>query len=277
MDLHDTTPSEGASLLPPLDSNAGPARRISALRASALIDAALDSAYGEPARRTSRRPNKVLVLIAACGVAASAFAFDAFWRRHHRGHDPGPSRVLRAAPVPSRSEPIVTTTSREPAPAASSVQVAPMAVPAILPVSSRPIASRVQTTRDAADLLRMANELRGRRRWREAEAAYRAVLRAAPGGDDAYAAAIAAASLDLEHLGNPRGALRLFRDALAARPSGALAEEARYGIAEAYRALGDTAAEGRALRDFVAAHPGAAMRPRAEARLRELERGLGSE
>ena len=58
---------------------------------------------------------------------------------------------------------------------------------------------------------------------------------------------------------------------LADLPRTTLAELAsRYGVAEAYRALGDRAAEARALRAFLAAHPDGAMGPRAATRLREL-------
>src|SRR5581483_180821 len=105
---------------------------------------------------------------------------------------------------------------------------------------------------------------------READALYQRVLRAPEGGAAAYVAQVASASLHLEHLGDPRGALRLYRSALRAQPAGPLAEEVRSGIAEACRATGDRPAEAQALRDLLTHHPGSLLRGRAEERLRAL-------
>jgi tetratricopeptide (TPR) repeat protein len=124
--------------------------------------------------------------------------------------------------------------------------------------------------RDAEDLLLRANRLRAERRWADAEQTYAQVLRAAPGSDAAYAAAVAAAALRLERLGRPQAALELYERALADRPGGALAEEAAFGVAECRRALGDAAGEAQALRRFLADWPSALMAGRARARLEEL-------
>jgi len=117
------------------------------------------------------------------------------------------------------------------------------------------------------DLMKQANEQRRARQWQAAEALYQRVMREHPGTSAAYVAAIAAASIRLDHLGDARGALRLYQSALASGVNRVLAEEARWGLAEAHRALGDDAREARALQDFVARHPGSPLLPQARARL----------
>jgi len=121
------------------------------------------------------------------------------------------------------------------------------------------------------DLLRVANDLRRERRWVDAARAYQRVRTTYPGTDAAYAATIAGASLRLEHLADANSALRDFRSSLRAQPAGPLAEEARYGVAEAYRALGDDDAEAESLRAFVASHPDSPLSDRARARLHALD------
>jgi hypothetical protein len=118
--------------------------------------------------------------------------------------------------------------------------------------------------------MKQANERRRARQWQGAEALYQRVVREHPGTSAAYVAAIAAASIRLDHLGDARGALRLYQSALASGVNRALAEEARWGLAEAHRALGDDAREARALQDFLARHPGSPLIPQARARLSAL-------
>jgi Tetratricopeptide repeat len=120
------------------------------------------------------------------------------------------------------------------------------------------------------DLMKQANEQRRARQWQAAEVLYQRVVREHPGTSAAYVAAIAAASIRLDHLGDARGALRLYQSALASGVNRVLAEEARWGLAEAHRALGDHAREARALQDFVARHPGSPLIPQARARLGAL-------
>jgi hypothetical protein len=96
------------------------------------------------------------------------------------------------------------------------------------------------------------------------------VVRRAPRSLAAQTALVASASLHLEHLGDPKGAARRFSRALAIAPEGALAEEARWGLAEAARARHDDAAEAHALDDFLAHHAGSPLAARARARRSEL-------
>jgi tetratricopeptide (TPR) repeat protein len=76
----------------------------------------------------------------------------------------------------------------------------------------------------------------------------------------------------LEHLHDPAAALERYRTALRARPGGSLSEEARYGIANAYRALGRPESERAALQQFLEAHPHSLFAPVARARVTELTR-----
>ncbi|MEA2699873.1 MAG: hypothetical protein QOI66_4144, partial [Myxococcales bacterium] len=126
------------------------------------------------------------------------------------------------------------------------------------------------TAPDAEDLLSGANQLRGQRRWREAAAVYQKVIVSFPETDGAYVAMLARAELLLDHLARPAEALLLFQRALARQPAGLLTEEARYGIAACYRAMGDIENERRALNAFLAAHPHSLLRASAAGRLAEL-------
>jgi len=120
------------------------------------------------------------------------------------------------------------------------------------------------------DIVAAANQQRKEKRWRRAEALYERVMRDHAGTDAAAIATVASASLHLDRLADPDGALRRFRQALRLRPDGPLAEEARWGLAETQRALGDKGAERSALRAFLAAHPRSVNAARARQRLAEL-------
>lgn len=138
------------------------------------------------------------------------------------------------------------------------------------PEPAHPHRPRPVETRAAADLLGEANAKRVARQWRESDALYMRVVRRAPRSLAAQTALVASASLRLEHLGDPKGAAARFRRALAIAPDGALAEEARWGLAEAARARHDDAAEAHALDDFLAHHPGSPRAAQARARRAEL-------
>jgi len=122
------------------------------------------------------------------------------------------------------------------------------------------------------DLLALANHLRRGHDWGSADEVYRAVVARFPGSDAAVVAEIASSTLHVEQLRDPSGALEGYRRALAARPTGALAEEARWGIVEALRALKDTSSEAAALREFLERHPVSALAPAARRRVAELGR-----
>jgi tetratricopeptide (TPR) repeat protein len=120
------------------------------------------------------------------------------------------------------------------------------------------------------DLLQTANRLRAEGRFREAAETYGLVYERHPHGLSAYVAEVAAASLELEQLGGPARARRLFERAIAAEPGGALDIEARQGLALAARDLGDARAELAALQGLISAHPRSPAAGRARLRVREL-------
>jgi len=122
----------------------------------------------------------------------------------------------------------------------------------------------------AAELLAEAQALRAARDWQGAAAAYGAIVDSHGGSTEARSAAISAATIRLDHLGDPRGALRMFDGYLARHGAGALAQEAAWGRCRALRALGREAEELRALEAFVAAYPGALEADRARSRLLEI-------
>lgn len=247
-------------LLPPLDGEPGPARRIDEARAASLVAGALDRA-ALPSRTRARWRSLAAAgaLLALMGGAVAATV--------HVLRTRAPSTVE----LPNVSAPRIT----EPPPAAAPVIDEPPAAPAPvveeapLPKPSAP--ARVRPPAPAADLLQQANRLRGEKRWKEAERLYARVVRAFPDGADAPVAAVAAGSLLLEHLDRPHDALEMFATGLRANPGGPLAEEARWGVAQSYGALRDRRAEQRALETFVRLHPQSVLHDRAQARLDELK------
>jgi tetratricopeptide (TPR) repeat protein len=129
-----------------------------------------------------------------------------------------------------------------------------------------------EVEKEAEDLLARANTLRGERQWQAADDVYEQVAKLYPRSAAAYVAEVASAGLRLDHLNNAASARQLYGMALSARPDGPLAEEARYGLARALRALGDVAGERAALEAFVAAYPASPLRAHAQKRLQELDR-----
>lgn len=140
----------------------------------------------------------------------------------------------------------------------------------VLDVAPRPRRRpRATPERTPDDLLQRANQLRGGRRWAEAERTYLEVTSAYPGTHAAYVAQVAAASIRLERLGRAAAAARLFRAAI--RTGGPLDPEARDGLARALRRSGDRSGERQALQGLLERHPGSPYASRARERLAELE------
>jgi hypothetical protein len=134
---------------------------------------------------------------------------------------------------------------------------------------SRP-AEKPADKKTVDDLLGEANAKRAEKEWRESDLLYGRVVDKAPKSMAAQTALVASGSLHLEHLRDPRGAAKRFRRALELAPSGAVAEDARWGLAEAMRALHDDKAEAAALDDFLAHHASSPLASRARARRAEL-------
>lgn len=252
-------------LMPPLDDAPGPATPVSP-RASREVR---EQILADAARRSRRRagiwrllrPAPVGAGLAVMLVVASGAAAVRLWP------------VLRGV-VPASAE-TESPERPESAPRSSRVHSVPSEVVAPAPdLPADPLPSRAEheaAARAPIDLLARANQLRAHKRWGAAEAIYLRVLERRAGARVSSTAALAAAELRLSKLGRPRAALQLFERALREEPEGALAEQARHGIARAFRALGDTPGEARALRAFIAAHPGSLMLPHAERRLRVID------
>jgi tetratricopeptide (TPR) repeat protein len=243
----------------------GPAERLDAAGAARLVEGAVEQAWmQQPARLRGKR--LAWGLAAALVLTGSAAAMYSALR----GQD-------QAAVVPARNvapEPASAAASSEPvlapAPAIAPAQPEPAVTPA--KPSARELPTRSQGDAKAVeDLLQRANRLRGEAQYRAAERVYLRVATTSPNGAAAYTARTAAASLRLEQLGDPKGALRLYEEALHASPQGALAPEIHEGMAHAYRALGRRADERRALQALLAAQAAGPATERARKRLQVLD------
>ncbi|MDC0714680.1 tetratricopeptide repeat protein [Stigmatella sp. ncwal1] len=256
-------------LLTPLDDRSGPARRISRQKAADMVRAALDAAEQTPppSRPASRRWPRAAwvggsILVAAAAVAGLGQLVGET--------PPTPSSAVKP-PVP----PVVGPPAASEAPPKERVESPPVEArvetqevppPPELP-RNEPRPTKILAPED---LLRMANAHRIAGRWKDAEALYQRVIRAHPRGMSAYVARVASGSLRLEHLGDARGALRQFQEALRQQPEGVLSHEASHGVAEAWRALGDRAQEARALERFLAHHPDSPLEAASRKRLKEI-------
>jgi len=260
-----------------LDEHAGPARRISDSGLKRMVSRALavheataarPGANHEPelapvAARRARRARWGRVAVAAALALGAAGAVSA-----------AVTRAFRLAPVaeiPARR----AFVERRPAPARIAGP-SPLLVPsarttAAVPEGTGPVAASSPRERPSAGDWQRANQLRAEHRWAAAAQAYGA-LATRGSGSEASTAAVAAAALELEHLGRPARACRLYARALASgAAANAVAEEARWGLVLCAREAGHRDDELRALRTFLAEHPGSVWRSEAAARLATLE------
>lgn len=278
-----------AVLLPALDDHAGPARRLPQAKTSAMVASIVDLGMKEGpiaeaspttsgASRPAAAPRRLApILAAALVVAAVVGAAAAVVTTRYLS----PARPEEAAP-PTRPRDVPA-----PVPAPPEPKEVVIDVPVI--IEDPPARTRKDKDRErpepreprekielppdapAEDILALANQRRKERAWKDADALYRRVIKQYPRSDAAVVAEVASATIHLEHLGDANGALAGYRRALAARPAGALGEEARWGIAEAFRAVGDTRGEAFALGVFLDTHPHSAMASAARKRLAELQ------
>lgn len=247
-----------------LDDRAGPAKRMSRDQNALMIERALDAWEAE-----QEQPKRgfwwlrgaavaAVVLLALVGGASAARWFYGSMREQETA--PSAARVVEtqvvkvppvapAAPVEISEEPAV-----EPAPAPA-------------PARARP----VQDKSEPDDLLQRANRLRSEGLFQQAADTYAQVYERHPSSLSAYAARVAAASIQLEHLGRPQRARALFESALRSRPRGALDLEARQGLVLSLRDLGRNDDEARALRALIVTHRDSPAARRAEARLQQLD------
>ncbi|QSQ12836.1 tetratricopeptide repeat protein [Myxococcus landrumensis] len=254
----DDGASPDLDLLGSLDDTAGPARRLSRQRSTALVRAALLATVDAPSPPS--RPRRRFEWWLSGGLLVVGAAAAAGWQVS-RGSPP--LTQAHVDPVVMAS-PHVDSVPAEP-PAVTQVAVAPAVRP-----SHAEVARERSVMPAPEDLLRRANAHRADGQWKAAEALYLRVIRSEPRGMPAYVARVASGALRLEHLGDARGALRQYEEALRGWPEGLLAEEAGHGVAEAFRALGDTTGEARALESFLQRHPDSPHGVAARMRLREI-------
>lgn len=229
----------------PLRDHAGPARPLAADEAEALIQATLDRAEASAPVERVRAPRAPRSWRAAALVFLAAGSVAAAGTKIVTSHlEIGPVRIIEHAPkAEAASRPVIEELGKVTPPA---------------PRSKR-------------DLLVEANQLRHKKQWSRAERAYAGIAHGFPGSDEAYAASIAAAELRLEHLDDAEGALELYQDAWREHRDGPLAEEALYGLAGTYRALGRWRAEQRVLGTFQRKFPQSPMHDQVEQRLDQLD------
>jgi len=263
-DKHPPLPAWPSELT--LDEQAGPAAYITRAKADAIVLGALDRAGftldapladAPAATRTGRRARHGLRYLAAAAVLAffsvGSASAAVMW-------------YLGVGSVTTIEAPRATPPVEKRRASARLPKAAPQPVePAVLPevVVEAPKHER----RAPEDWLEEGNRLRAEKRWAKADEAYSRAFQSGARSQTAYVARVAAAAVRLEHLSDAEGALGLYRSALRQEPHGALGEEILLGIAEAQRALGDTAAERRALERFLAQYPSSALAKQVRERL----------
>jgi tetratricopeptide (TPR) repeat protein len=250
----------------PLDSLAGPAARINRQRLDSLVEGALAMADEKPplVLRRRRRGIAAAALVLVAGSAAASL---------YVGTRPNaPLEAPAAAPKPAKPSHVSATTTL-PSPAAPPEEPESPATDPEEPKAAEaaPAVERpAEVAKTPEDWLERANALRRRGRFAEAERAYAKVYDQYPGTLSAYVARVAAASIKMDYLGDPRGAQRLLEAARRGSPGGALDIEVREGLAESARRLGDTAGERGALEGLVSAYPKSRAAETAKKRLAEL-------
>lgn len=244
-----------------LDGRGGPAPYITRSKGDALIDAVLAQAgYAapapvvapEPARRSrwAARSVAAVVLFVCAGMGSASAAVMWYVRERAPVEREQPLVVPQQERAQRRATPKVERPAR--------IELAPEVVE-----STKPRAER----RAPEDWLVEGNRLRAERRWERADDAYAQALRSAPHGQTAYVARVASAAVRLEHLGDAKGALALYRAALRQTPRGPLREEILMGLADAQRALGNRAEERSALAQFLSEYPDSPLAAQAKSRL----------
>ena len=123
----------------------------------------------------------------------------------------------------------------------------------------------------APQILRRAEQARTARRWADASRAFEDLGRRYPGTREEIVGRALYGQLLLDQLGEPGRALTMFERYLAVDPSGALAEEARLGRAQALRRLGRSREERSAWLELLREHPGSVHAAAARTRLATLD------
>jgi hypothetical protein len=249
-----------------LDGNLGPARPITPSQSRWLVDRAVNQVLARRSTSHSRVVNIRSIALAAIVVTASAAAATIAHQRYYAStRAAGPELEMHesaASHVPSHPNSAASAVSQD-----IPAETVPNATPSNSPVHSAPSVAQSTATVAVADRLAAANELRRAGQWRRAERAYLDIAARYPSVPQASVASLAAASLRLEHLADPAGALQLYKS--LTRVS-ALGVEALYGVARCHQALGDKSAEIAALHNVIAAYPTSLQADRARERLQQI-------
>jgi tetratricopeptide (TPR) repeat protein len=251
-----------------LDDRPGPARRISREQGLSVIENALDIWQGELLAAPRKRSALPAIAVAASLLLALVGGASAARWYFGKAEPKAQVEALHKAPARARRAtlptelPEVTLEADQPEPEAREEHVTARR-------SAAPVHER-EAKAEPDDLLQRANRLRAEGRFQSAADTYAQVYERYPRSLSAYAAQVAAASIELEHLGKPDHARKLFESALRSHPKGALDLEARQGLSLSLRDLGRDRDEVSSLRALIRDHGESPAARRAEARLKEL-------
>jgi tetratricopeptide (TPR) repeat protein len=258
--------SNALSGVEPADGNAGPAVPLAA-------PAALQLVRGVARRHARVRPWRAAA-VAGAMLSVGGLAFGALheWGRAAAPVAASTSRNLQTENGPASAMPSAVAGSEVVATQPVVVANANTELAANGGALPRALGDSNASVQEAATL-EHANALRAARSWHAAQREYLRIAESGAGSRERYVASVAAAALCLQHTGEPRRALSLYRRALRALPQGDLSEDVRLGVARAFNALHDEAAEADALREFLAHHPESLDADAARQRLAVLAAG----
>lgn len=235
----------------------GPARWQTPPQGLELVERALTIAAADRRPRLlATWPVRVGVVAAVVlvGTAAAALLGDT-WRTPTPAQ---PSSLSQAHPSSGSGAALSTL----PAPAEKTPPV---------PVPSPPAPPQPELSaavEPPADLLAEANRLRRAGDLPAAEATYLKIVRTQPSSSAAYVARVAVGKLRLATA--PQRAVEILQQARAGMPGGPLDVEVRQALVNAYRALGQGAAEAAELRALLERYPESVGAAEARKRLRVL-------
>lgn len=217
-----------------LDERLGPASRITAERSTRLVEAALDQ-WQAPVKQQPKVAWRSLAWVASM-VLALSFGARALY--------------VWVAAEPVLPNVVAQTTWRAVAaherPRAPSASPQNAGVETTAEVAGDPVVDAVapevlpKVRVNHEDGLLRANRLRAEGRYAEAVQVYQRVIQQEQ-GVSSYVARVAAASLMLDHLDNPRGAAVLLNAARKQLPGGSLDVEIERGLAEAAQRVSESA------------------------------------
>jgi hypothetical protein len=185
-----------------------------------------------------------------------AYAAPAHQGATQRLEEPTPPRPIAPAPP-------VRPLQEEGAQSAPSPSPSPAVEPPSAVADPRPY--------EAPALLRRAEQARTARRWTDASRAFADLGRRYAGSREEIVGRALFGQLLLDQLGEPERALTMFERYLAADPSGALADEARLGRAQALQRLGRRHDERAAWLELLRGNPGSLHAAAARLRLHTLD------